>query len=71
MGGWDNIVTNHYLPASYYNSSLYRNTLIVTVIVAVKNTAIIESKIIKINNVCKMGDHCQGFFRLLIKYYMR
>jgi hypothetical protein len=28
-----------------------------------KNTAIIEPTIIGLNNACKMGDHCQGFFK--------
>jgi hypothetical protein len=48
----------------------YRNTSIIVVIVATKNTKIIESAIMGINNACKMGDHCQGFFSLLITFYI-
>jgi hypothetical protein len=50
-------------------SQNYTNTSIIAVIVATKTTAIIKSAIIGINNACKMGDHCQGFFRSIL--YMK
>jgi hypothetical protein len=46
-----------------FENVLYSNASIIAVIVATKNTAIIESAIIGINNTCKMDDHCQGFFK--------
>jgi hypothetical protein len=48
----------------------YRNTSIIAVIVATKNTRIIESAVIRINNASKICDHCQGFFKSVNKCYI-